>query len=87
MMSRKQSSARTKARSRINKVAALVEPGATPGEQQAAETALVRLGTPLVTPETAGTHFDATVIRGLSPGSAAASLPGAGLRAPGSSAG
>jgi integrase len=62
---RKRSSARTKARSRINKVAALAKQPGTPGEQHAAEAALVRLGATQAPPASQGTHLDATVIKGL----------------------
>ena len=69
-MKRKRSNARTKARSRMNKVAALAERAGTPGEQRAAEAALVRLGTPPEPPASQasqGTHLDASVIRRLDP--------------------
>lgn len=67
-MSRK-SSARSRTKSHANrtaKVRALAKRAGTPGEQQAAEAALVRLGTPRGEPQaTRVVHLDATVIKGL----------------------
>jgi integrase len=66
MVSPKRSSARTKVRSRIDKVAALAKRAGTPGEQVAAEAALVRLGTASPEqPASQSTHLDATVIKRL----------------------
>jgi integrase len=65
-MSRKQIRSGTKAHaSRTAKVRALAKRAGTPGEQQAAEAALVRLGTPQEPPATRVVHLDAGVIKGL----------------------
>jgi integrase len=66
-MSRKQIRSGTKAHaSRTAKVRALAKRAGTPGEQQAAEAALVRLGTtPREPPATRVVHLDAGVIKGL----------------------
>jgi integrase len=68
MRKRAHAGAKTKAQvNRTAKVAALVKRAGTPGEQAAAEAALVRLRAPLVTPAGAATHLDAVVIKGLQP--------------------
>jgi integrase len=63
-MSRKQSS-ESKTKARIKKVSALAKRAGTPGEQHAAEAALVRLGRPLEPPAGQGVHLEATVIKAL----------------------
>jgi len=67
---RSSSSSSTKAAARAGratKVRALVKRAGTPGEQVAAEAALVRLGKPLEQPPNQGANLDAKLIKGLPP--------------------
>jgi integrase len=68
MRKRAHAGARTKAQvNRTAKVAALVKRAGTPGEQAAAEAALVRLGGPPAPPTNQGTHLTDAVVKRLRP--------------------